>query len=429
MSTSNRGMVEMKILGLRQEESTQNIEGGMHGSATMKWDFNVSSYASRINNGLPVSRIVTRISMDTKKLKKYITKELCMQLLVSSEENILDNEIDAVVLKKALGKSRNRGEHIILSRKHCAYVSMDKKMFISMLSDSSYDSDKKSMYEVTNDIELCYLHPYHSDAIEEIMRSIIKRTYSQQKYEIDLETPVVGILCSSGEGLEVKTFDIEKNVKIMEKDDMEAHYGKGFHDFHSSVLEILKSDDNGLIILHGSPGTGKTQYVRFLISQLASSEKSVVYIPSNLVDMFMDPSFMGFLNDWIIDKNNRTVLLLEDAESLIESRESGTRSQGISNLLNVTDGILNDILGTQIIITFNTGLEYIDQALLRPGRLLARKEFTELDLDQAKNLIDYLGITDLDAREGMTIAEIYTHKNKRKTIEHNVKKRTSKLGF
>jgi ATP-dependent 26S proteasome regulatory subunit len=143
----------------------------------------------------------------------------------------------------------------------------------------------------------------------------------------------------------------------------------------------------------------------------------------------MDPTFIGFLNQWILSQTTKVVLLLEDAESLIESRESGIRSQGMSNLLNVTDGILNDILGTQIIITFNTDLDMIDPALLRPGRLLARKEFAELDYEQSCKLLEYLQIDDLPATDKMTIAEIYSHKNKRKTIEHNIKEKKSKLGF
>lgn len=43
--------------------------------------------------------------------------------------------------------------------------------------------------------------------------------------------------------------------------------------------------------------------------------------------------------------------------------------------LNFTDGILSDIMGIPIILTYNTHSDNIDQALLRKGRLQYKHEF------------------------------------------------------
>ena len=56
------------------------------------------------------------------------------------------------------------------------------------------------------------------------------------------------------------------------------------------------------------------------------------------------PSFIDFM---INQKDS--ILVIEDAEKLIRPRESGA-SNGISNLLNVTDGILGDIMKLKIIM-------------------------------------------------------------------------------
>ena len=61
------------------------------------------------------------------------------------------------------------------------------------------------------------------------------------------------------------------------------------------------------------------------------------------------------------------ILIIEDAERVISDRESNGSPAGVSNILNLTDGILGDCLNIQVIATFNMKREKIDQALLRKG--------------------------------------------------------------
>lgn len=67
-------------------------------------------------------------------------------------------------------------------------------------------------------------------------------------------------------------------------------------------------------------------------------------------------------------------IVIEDAEDLLVSRDTNHNS-GISMLLNLTDGLLGQSLGIQVICTFNTHVSNIDRALLRKGRLIALYEF------------------------------------------------------
>jgi hypothetical protein len=53
--------------------------------------------------------------------------------------------------------------------------------------------------------------------------------------------------------------------------------------------------------------------------------------------------------------NANAIFVIEDAEQLIISRAK-SKPTSISTLLNLTDGILGESLGIQIIVTFNTDL-------------------------------------------------------------------------
>ena len=70
-------------------------------------------------------------------------------------------------------------------------------------------------------------------------------------------------------------------------------------------------------------------------------------------------------------------------------------------LLNLTDGIIGDVLGIKLICTFNTSLNNIDKALIRKGRLSLKYEFKKLAKDKVSNII---GKT---VDKEMTLADIY----------------------
>jgi ATP-dependent 26S proteasome regulatory subunit len=89
--------------------------------------------------------------------------------------------------------------------------------------------------------------------------------------------------------------------------------------------------------------------------------------------------------------NKNAVFVIEDAEELITSREE-VRNSNLSMLLNLTDGLLGESLGIQIIATFNTDVKNIDKALLRKGRLSQIYEFKPLAIDRANKLLQSLGI-------------------------------------
>ena len=119
-------------------------------------------------------------------------------------------------------------------------------------------------------------------------------------------------------------------------------------------------------------------------------------------------------------KNQNSILVIEDAEELLVSREQESNS-AISMLLNLTDGLLGASLGIQVICTFNTHLTKIDKALLRKGRLKSLYKFEPLSIPKSKALLTKIGKGNMNVLAPMTIAEIYNMEEKEcKLISDNV---------
>lgn len=166
--------------------------------------------------------------------------------------------------------------------------------------------------------------------------------------------------------------------------DILRHYNDDFITENEIIKEFIGADnESGLLILHGDKGTGKSTYIRHLIS--VNPEKKFVYIPANLVSMLSQPNFSSFL----MTLQNH-IIILEDCEEAIKDRKSNGTPAAVSLLLNMTDGLLSDGLGLKFICTFNDDVKNIDSALLRKGRLISKYEFKPLCMDKANELLESL---------------------------------------
>jgi len=271
--------------------------------------------------------------------------------------------------------------------------------------------------------------PSESSSLKDLdLEKKFESIFSKNILEKNSQSGEVGMICSEDGDYYIRNFYIKEDYTVVEPD---LHYGEGFSKFHEKLVKRIHEKSKGLILFHGHPGTGKTFYIRSLIKDLISSGKYVIYLPPNMVEMMIDPAMMNFLSSAVLEKaedGKSCVLLIEDAEPLLASRGTENRTGGITNLLNVTDGILNDMLSLQVIATFNTELHNIDQALLRPERLIARKEFKKLRKEDAIILAKKLGILK-KIHEDMTLAEIYAERNERETLVHEYDNEKKKIGF
>src|SRR6218665_163508 len=189
--------------------------------------------------------------------------------------------------------------------------------------------------------------------------------------------------------------------------DLDLFYNDDFPEIDRLIRGRLeKTNDKGIILLHGLPGTGKTTYLRHLIGSL---KKKVMFVSPSVAGNLMRPDFIDLLID-----NPNSILVIEDAENIIMDRRYNS-SSSVSNLLNVSDGLLSDCLNVQIICTFNNPVNLIDPALLRKGRLIARYEFDKLSIGKAQALSDHLGF-DTRIIEPMTLAEVARQNEQPETL-------------
>lgn len=178
-------------------------------------------------------------------------------------------------------------------------------------------------------------------------------------------------------------------------------YNDDFIAFHQKVITILNEKNrSGLHLLYGIPGTGKSTYIRYLCGIL---KKKVIFLPGQLAQNLDNVYMTRFLIS-----NSNSILVIEDAEELIVSRDH-QRNSNLAMILNMTDGIIGESLGIQIIATFNTDLKNIDPALKRKGRLKSSYEFKPLEAEKANHLLKEERIEE-QTSSPLTLAEIYNFK-------------------
>ncbi len=259
-------------------------------------------------------------------------------------------------------------------------------------------------FDTQNSIVRFLFRQTNIDKIDDIQNAL-------KKFKIkNFKRPQISILINTKRGIEINSFKIVKpRLRILD------NYNDDFINIHKSILKRLsKKNDKGLVLLHGKPGTGKTSYIKYLISLV---KKNVIFLPLNMAKAVTSPDLISILID-----NPNSIFIIEDAENLIIDRDQDDNSP-VSALLNISDGLLSDCLNIQIICSFNTDVSKIDSALLRKGRLIAKYDFKELEVNKANKLSKKLGF-DATFDSSTTLTDIYNQKERKYQ-----QSRKNKIGF
>jgi hypothetical protein len=324
--------------------------------------------------------LFSRHFIDSKSLYLYQFQKLPSITVVRN----VDHEKVYSILKQQFKDSIQAEYHYAAITKKSA--TQDKEESVIILKD-----------ELLLELGDGYCEFYFSDPDNTLLQQLLSRI-SSVRGKRQNKPQEINLITKGDYGLELTKMDVKRtaiNLGLFYEDD--------FKEVHQTVIRRLnRKEDKGIVLLHGLPGTGKTTYLRYLVGKV---KKRILFIPPDMAAQIANPELVKLLIE-----NPNSVLVIEDAEHIIMQRQPGSDS-AVSNLLNISDGLLSDFLNVQIVCTFNSNMNIVDQALLRKGRLIASYEFKKLSVTKAQALSNHLGHKTI-VTQLMTVTEIVNQKER-----------------
>jgi len=144
-----------------------------------------------------------------------------------------------------------------------------------------------------------------------------------------------------------------------------------YTDMEKDVQEVLdgKKLKTGML-LHGAPGNGKTQFIKYIAKKYA--------VPVNVI--YLSPEYTNYdIARMFSEVPRRCIVLLEDFDNYFDGRECAMKNDKVNftfdSIINALDGVHNDYRGVIFVMTAND-INRIDDALKsRPSRFRFVKEF------------------------------------------------------
>jgi hypothetical protein len=177
-------------------------------------------------------------------------------------------------------------------------------------------------------------------------------------------------------------------------------------DIEDGVLQVISGKLNKLgFLLYGNPGTGKTQFVKYLAVKY-SLPVYVVYLSPDYSNQDITMMFSEI--------PSKCIVLLEDFDTMFNKRECLMKNDTVrftfDSLINSFDGVHNDYKGVIFAMTAND-IDKIDDSLKkRPSRFKYVREFTKPSADIRRMILN--DDESVEETEGMTLDEVFSYRDK-----------------
>lgn len=330
---------------------------------------------------------------------------------LNQDSNLDLSKIDLKLLQEAFPDSEIR--YIRYQSKETTSCvddsSTEEESFIMDKWESSkvYVFDNECFYIISSSvIKILHLNEDVINNFNKLFKYLTKVKRSPKEQEVKL-------VCYDGGGY----YTVKSKINHT-KLDLDTHYNDDFMPVYEDIIKFLDKSErrSGLIVMNGSPGTGKSTFIRHLVS---NHPNNYIIITPAIASHLAAPEFMSFLLN-----NKDAVFIMEDCEQVIMDRESNTFGSAVAALLNMSDGLMSDIFNGKFICTFNADIKDVDKAVLRKGRCFANYEFKALSVDKSNKLLIQRGFDPINKE--LTLADIYNYEE---INIPNVEVKPRKIGF
>ena len=155
--------------------------------------------------------------------------------------------------------------------------------------------------------------------------------------------------------------------------------------------------DSSILLMVGPPGTGKTSFLRHMIS----SRNLIANVTYDEELLSSDEFFHSFIT------SKSQLMVIEDADNLISSRDSGNRL--IPRFLNTAEGLVKVGKKKMVFTTNLPNVQSVDEALVRPGRCFDVMKTRQLTHKEMIAATSAAGLTYIvPAKEEYSLSEIFS---------------------
>lgn len=185
-----------------------------------------------------------------------------------------------------------------------------------------------------------------------------------------------------------------------------GNYPERVRDAVAPLMAAREPGAGALLLWHGAPGTGKTHALRALVR---------AWRPWCAAHYVTDPERFLSGTNYLMDVSTRyrgaeepawRLIVLEDAGELMAATARSETGQGLSRVLNLTDGMLGQGVKSLLLVTTNEPLGRLHPAVQRPGRCWASVDFEPFGSAEATAWLAARGV-EREVTAPMTLAELF----------------------